>query len=200
MRSLTRDGAANAGNGELLDRFSHALKMPEWQTSGGFAESLDLARTIGTGSAVGQLLRWDGNPALKSMALHEFAADHPAEILQALQSESAVDPATRANLMARLDPAVPEQLAAIDQYLRDPLRTGEDASVFLKSFPLRSATTGNRLYSPAPAPYQMEQITAGDQAALSLVDKWVSDPALETMRPDLLALRQRLGEWVEQGK
>ncbi|MES2476478.1 MAG: hypothetical protein V4640_11915 [Verrucomicrobiota bacterium] len=200
LRSLTRDQATNSSTAELLDRFSHALAKPEWQASGGFAESLDLARTIGTSPAATKLLRWNGNPALKSMALHEFAADHPAEMLQALEEDPAVAPVVRANLMARLDPAEPAQLTAIDRYLRDPQLDTEDASVFLKSFPLRSATTGNRLYSPAPSPYEMERIAAGDSAALSLVTGWAADPALESLRPELLALQTRLAEWVEQAK
>ncbi|MES2661258.1 MAG: hypothetical protein V4689_21745 [Verrucomicrobiota bacterium] len=198
LRSLTRDGSGSSG--ELPARFQYLLEKQEWQTSGGFAETLDLARTIGTRDAAARLLRWTGNPELKSMALHEFAADHPAEMLESLRLEAAVDPLVRANLMARLDPQNPEQLAALDEYLRDPARTAEDASVFLKSFPLRSATTGHRLYSDSPAPYQMDRIAAGDRAALALVDGWAADPALEAMRADLLALRKRLGEWVEQAK
>jgi hypothetical protein len=200
LRSLTRFDGINAADGELLARFSHALDQPHWQTSAGFAESLDLARTIATAPAAAELLRWDGNPALKSMALHEFAADHPAEMLLALEAESAVEPLTRANLMARLDPAEPTQLTAIDAYLRDPQLNSEDAAVFLNSFPLRSATTGNRLYSPSPAPYEGDRIAAGDQAALDVVVRWAADPTLESMRPELLALRTRLATWVEQAK
>ncbi len=200
LRSLTRFDGVNATDGELLARFSHALDQPDWQKSAGFAESLDLARTIGTRPAAAELLRWNGNPALQSMALHEFAADHPAQMAQALEADSTIDPITRANLMARLDPAEPTQLTAIDAYFRDPQRSTADAAVFLKSFPLRSATTGNRLYSPAPAPFERDRIATGDQAALDLVNQWAADPALESLRPDLLALRTRLADWVEQAK
>ncbi len=166
MRSLTRDNITKTPETELLTNLQHLLDTPDWQGSGGFAESLDLARTIGTREAAGTLLAWEGNPELKSMALHEFAADHPREMMAALNSASEVDPLVRANLMARLDPADPDQMTALDGYLKDPARGKDDAAVFLKSFPLRSATTGNRLYARSPAPYHMDQIAAGDRGGI----------------------------------
>jgi hypothetical protein len=102
--------------------------------------------------------------------------------------------------MARLDPQFPDQAAAVDQYLRDPARTDEEAAVFLKAFPLRSATTGTRLYGLPPAPYQRDQIAAGDRAALFLVERWLVDPEFESIRPELTTLQKRLDQWVEQAK
>ena len=134
------------------------------------------------------------------MALHEFAADHPEMMLELLRSETEIPHSLRATLMARMDPQFPNQVVAVDEYLRDPARTNEEATVFLKAFPLRSATTGPRLYGQSPAPYGMDQIAAGDRAALKLVDGWLADPTLEANRPELLALQKRLGEWVEQTK
>lgn len=200
LRAMVRPGPGQAGEVELLARFQNLLDRKDWHASGGFAEALDLARTLGTATAATPLLEWDGNPALKSMALHEFAAEHPAEILESMKSAPQVDSALRADLMARLDPAEADQTEALDEYLRDPQVPASEAAVFLKSFPLRSATTGHRLYGRQPAPYQMERIAAGDQAALALVDGWMENPALEALRPELLALRKRLGEWVAQAR
>ncbi len=200
LRALTREGPAKAGEDELLARFQYLLEKRQWHQAGGFAETLDLARSIGNAEAGAQLLRWSGNPTLKSMALHEFAADHPAAMLESLRMNIPSDPALRANLMARLDPANADQLGALDSYLRDPQRGPEEAAIFLKSFPLRSATTGHRLYASSPAPYQIEGIAAGDRAALNLVKIWAADPALEILRPELLDLEKRLTQWVEQTK
>lgn len=200
LRSLTREGFARASDAELQDRFRYLLEKQEWQASAGFAESLDLARTVGTGNVASGLLRWSGDPELKNMALHEFAADHPREMLDSLRAETGAPPLLRATLMARLDPQFPDQAAAADQYLRDPARTNEEAVVFLQAFPLRSATTGARLYGLPPAPYQRDQIAAGDRAALNLVDGWLADPALESMRPELSTLQKRLDQWVEPEK
>ena len=200
LRSLTREGFARADDGELQQHFRVLLDKREWQSSAGFAESLDLARTVGTGGIASDLLRWNGDAELKSMALHEFAADHPKEMSDSLLADTQTSPSLRATLMARLDPQFPDQAAAVDQYLRDPARTNEEATVFLKAFPLRSATTGARLYGLTPAPYQRDQITAGDRAALDLVKGWLADPALETLRPELTTLQKRLDQWVEVEK
>ncbi len=200
LRSLTRPGPGRADDKELLSRFEQMLDHPEWQGSRGFAEAFDLARLIGTPDAARQLANWQGNHSLKSMAMDEFAAEHPEAMLEILNSNSAVDGLTRANLMARANPENPRQLATVDDYLRDPNRSQEEAAAFLKTFPLRSATTGFRLYGRTPAPYNFEQIKTGDQAAKNQVDAWIADPALVKYRPDLMALQQRLAKWIEQAK
>ena len=46
-------------------------------------------------------------------------------------------------------------------------------AAFLDSFPLCSATTGFRLYGRTPAPYNCEQIKAGDLAVKEQVAPWV---------------------------
>lgn len=200
LRSLTRGGFAGADDGELQQHLRRLLEKQEWQSSAGFAESLDLARTLGTGGIASDLLRWNGNPELKSMALHEFAAEHPKEMSDSLLAHSDIPPLLRATLMARLDPQFADQAAALDHYLHDPTRTTEEAAAFLKAFPLRSATTGARLYGLSPAPYQVDQIAAGDRAALTLANGWIADPTLEALRPELESLQKRLAQWVEQTK
>lgn len=200
LRSLTRPGMGRAKDAELLVRFATMLQRPDWQGERGFAEALDLARLVGSSEAAGQLAAWNGNPALKTMALNEFAADHPEAMLPVLQAAETLDGHTRANLMARADPGDPNQLAAVDAYLRNPDLPAGDAAAFLKSFPLRSATTGYRLYGKTPAPYTREKIAADDRAALERVNQWASDPALETHRTEILALQQRLSQWTRQAE
>ena len=200
LRSLTRQGIARANDSELVSRFGHMLDRPQWDQSRGFAEALDLARVVGSAEAARKLAAWNGNPVLKAMAMDEFAAEHPQAMMEVLDGESSVTGKSRARLMARADPADAGQLAAVDNYLRSPDRTDEEAAVFLKLFPLRSATTGFRLYGTPPSPYTFEQIKAGDQVALDRVDAWAGDPALGKYRPHLAALQQRLAEWVGQAE
>ncbi len=195
LRSLTREGKGRAANEELTAYFGQMLERREWGNSAGFAEALDLARVIGSSVAARQLAEWEGNPALRSMALDEFAAEHP-EV--ALEMKDAVDGIARANLMARVHPDDPAQMAAVDAYLRSPGLTAEEADSFLKSFPLRSATTGYRLYGKTPAPYSYDKVVAGDRAALERVDQWVNDPALAKYRTNLMSLQQRLTTWTQQ--
>lgn len=200
LRSLTRKGLARASDEELLTHFKTLLGRSEWHHSGGFGEAFDLPRLLGTASAAEALARWEGNPKLRNRALDEFAADHPAAGVALVQADTPLESAARATLMARADPADAAQLAAVDQYLRDSSRPPEEITAFLKSFPLRSATTGYRLYGKHPAPYTFESIAAGDRAALQQVARWLEDPVLETHRDELSSLKERLEEWVNQAR
>ena len=200
LKSLTREGIARADDSTLLERFDQMLGHTDWQRSHGFAEAFDLARFIGTQEAARRLVTWQGNPELKSMAMDEFAADHPEAIMEILAGDSPVVDTPRASIMARADPSQNTQLDSVDDYLRRPDLTPAEATTFLKSFPLRSATTGYRLYGETPAPYTFEQIKAGDLAAAQLVETWIADPALEKLRPELQSLQARLTKWVEQAR
>jgi hypothetical protein len=200
LRCLVRTGPGQASNDELVSHFSRMLAEPAWRKSAGLAEALDLARVIGTAEAAKHLLSWSGEPELKRMAMDEFAAEHPAQMVEALFQAEIADPTMRADLMARIDPLDPIQLGAVDGYLRNPNLSAEESTAFLKMFPLRSATTGNRLYGERPAPYSKEAVAAGDQAALVQVERWLTDPSLEKQRVELKSLHDRLSTWVEQAR
>jgi hypothetical protein len=200
LRSLTRSGRGRADDSELLSHFGKMLDRPEWQRERGFAEALDLARFLGSAAAGARLAEWAGNPALKRRALDEFAADHPEQIPGILEASPTLDGGTRSQLMARADATDPAQLAAVDAYLRDPDLPPEEATALLKSFPLRSATTGFRLYGKTPAPYSRDQIAAGDRAALERVKQWAADPALADYHAEIQSLRQRLEQWTRQAE
>lgn len=198
LRCLVRKGPGQASPAELQGLFSRMLAEPTWRKSVGLAEALDVARVIGTVDAARELLAWPGESGLKRMAMDEFAAEHPAEMIEALTAAGSQDPTTRADLMARIDPSDPEQLEAVDGYLRNPSLTAEESTAFLRMFPLRSTTTGHRLYGGRPAPYSRETVLAGDKAALEQVSRWLADPALEKHQVELQSLQSRLSKWVQQ--
>jgi hypothetical protein len=204
LRSLTRWGAGRAEDGELLGHFDRMLGRDDWQARSGLVEALDLARWIGSPEAVRRLAGWQGHPAVKEMALGEFAADHPAAMMRVLAEGGPLverlDGKSRAQLAARADVADPAQRAAVEGYLRDAAVTAAEVSAFFQVFPLRSATTGYRLYGKTPAPYHREGIAAGDLAALEMAERWAGDPALAAHREEILALRGRLTEWVRQAR
>jgi hypothetical protein len=175
------------------------LGRSEWVGTAGLAEAFDLPRVIGSAAAVRELVAWRGNDRLRDMSLHEFAAEHPAAMIEALSGEANVLPsATRASLMARAQVEDPAQWDAVDAYFRQSGISAEEASAFLRLFPLRSATTGNRLYGTSPAPYSKEQIASGDRAALALADLWLQDSSLAVPRSEIMALRNRLAVWGGQ--
>lgn len=199
LRSLTRQGSG-VSSGELESRFEALLAKPEWQTSRGFAEALDLARFLGTPGAARQITAWNGNHHLKSLAMDEFTAAHPQAMFEVLEEGSSVTGTLRANLMARAHPNDPAQLEQVNRYLQTPGLSDEEAVAFLRSYPLRSATTGHRLYGKLPAPYDFEQIKAGDRAAFQQTERWAADPALEKLRPEIQALQERLAGWIRQAE
>lgn len=198
LRSLTREGMGRADDDELLSRFSGMLERDEWSSSPAFAEAMDLPRLVGSPEAGAKLIQWRGKSSIRMLAMDEFAAAHPAEMLEALGTSEDVSGPARASLMARADPADAAQIAAVDTYLRSPELSEDDAIAFLRIFPLRSATTGFRLYAGNPAPYTFDQIKAGDQAAHDQVLRWQSDPELQKYQPQLNALAKRLADWIEQ--
>ncbi len=200
LRSLTQPGLGRAKDSELIARFGQLLSRQDWQESPAFAEAFDLPRYIGSTEAMKQLANWQGDPTLRAMALDEFAADHPESITETLAAAEGLDEGTRATLMARTNPDDPHQSNAVDDYLRSPDRSPEEVEAFLKIFPLRSATTGFRLYGETPAPYDFEQIKTTDLAARDLVNTWATDPSLEKYRPQILTLQRRLTKWIEEAK
>jgi hypothetical protein len=197
LRSLTREGT-EATDAELSALFGKMLGRSEWGSSAGFAEAFDLVRWVGSPEIASQLVSWNGNPALKSMAMDEFAAEHPGVMLEVLAAGNSLTGIACANLMARADPVDPKQMAIVDAYLRSQDRSPEEAAAFLQAFPLRSATTGYRLYGETPAPYRYAQIVAGDRAAYEQVRQWANDPLLEKFRTDLNVLQNRLATWIEE--
>lgn len=200
LRSLTREGMGRADDSELISRFGNMLARSDWQRERGFAEAFDMARFLGSSEAARSLADWPGNPKLKAMALHEFAAEHPDKIIPIAASGAGIDPAHRAYLMARAQPSDPGQAAAVETYLHDPNTTAGEAARFLKAYPFRGATTGYRLYGRTPAPFSKSKITADDRAAFEQAGRWLNDPALQANRTEILALQSRLAEWIEQGK
>lgn len=200
LRPLARKDLGVARDGELLVRMDRMLGEPMWQRSPGLAEALDVARVIGSSEAARHLLAWSGDAGLKQMALDEFAAEHPAETLEALAADQELAEKSRAELMARADPRDPVQRDSVNAYLRKESLSAEEATAFLRAFPLRSASTGNRLYGELPSPYRLEDVATGDQAALHQVELWSVDPALRAYLPEIQALQGRLHGWVEQAR
>jgi hypothetical protein len=199
LRGLTRPGLGRASDTELHALLNHLLSQPSWNRSPGLAEAMDLPRFLGTADAARSLVLWQGDRRLRNMALHEFAADHPQAVLEAAASEAiSLASEERASLMARAEVEEPRQRELVDGYLRRQDVSDAEIAEFLRLFPLRSATTGYRLYGNQPTPYQADQIAAGDRAALALADHWLGDAGLSARHHEVLALKNRLATWVEQ--
>ncbi len=209
MRALVMEQPWRAGDDELHAHLANLLAKNDWQEerSEGFAEAMDLVREIGTAQAFQSLAEWvDGSPPFKevgAMSLHEFAAEYPDKMSARIEADPSLlasDPGLRAGLMARIDPVDSKQLGVLESYLSRGQVSLAEKRDFLRLFPLRSATTGFRLYAGTPAPYDLDQVKASDLAAASAVEAWLARADLHPLNPELLALQKRLDRWRKQAE
>jgi hypothetical protein len=205
LKPLLLGGPWQAPAGELEAHFTRLLENPEWQDKTGLAEALDLSRIAASPGSTQVLARWvDRSPPAKEagvMALHETAANHPSLVIGLVAEDPQLfqdQPELRAGLLARAAASDPQQTERLGDYLKDPSVSLAEKQHFLGLFPLRSASTGFRLYGSPPAPYDAASVKADDKAALGIVNQWKADPAMSELRNDFAGLEQRLLAWVGQ--
>lgn len=205
LKPLLLGGPWRAPDAELAGHFNKLLENPAWQDKVGLAEALDLSRVAATPATTAVVARWvDRSPrALEAgeMALHETAAAEPSLIVGLVSEDPQLfqdQPELRAGLLARAAVSDPEQSAILETYLKDPAVSIGEKQQFLGLFPLRSASTGYRLYGSPPSPYSADAVRADDRAALEITGRWQADPALSALHADLAALQTRLAVWVKQ--
>lgn len=205
LKPLLLGGPWLAPAAELEGHFSKLLENPAWQDKAGLAEALDLSRVAATPATTAVLARWvDRCPVAieaGAMALHETAAAEPALVVGMVAKDPKLfqaRPELRASLLARASASDPEQTAGLETYLKNPEVPIDEKKQFLNLFPLRSTSTGYRLYGSPPSPYVAEAVRADDRAALEAVARWMNDPSLSALEADLAGSRQRIAAWVKQ--
>lgn len=205
LKPLLLGGPWQAPDGELEAHLTRLLENPAWQDQVGLAEALDLPRVAASHGSAEILARWvDRSPPAKAageMALHETAATNPSLVIELVAGDRQLfhdEPDLRAGLLARATASDPAQTASLGDYLKDPAVSLDEKQRFLSLFPLRSASTGFRLYGSPPAPYDAASVKADDKAALEVVKQWKRDPALSSLQGDLATLEERLQAWVAQ--
>jgi hypothetical protein len=205
LKPLLLGGPWQAPATELEGYFAKLLENPAWQDKVGLAEALDVSRVAALPGTTTTLARWvDRSPPAAEagiMALHETAAAHPGLMVDLIVNDSTSfdsSPALRASLLSRAAVSDPKQAAGIESYLRDPAVPVSEKQQFLELFPLRSASTGYRLYGNPPSPFSDAAVRADDRAALEAAGRWRSDPALVELGPEIQGLERRLQGWIRQ--
>jgi len=205
LKPLLMEGPWRASDEELQAHFTKLLSTPEWQTREGFVEALDLARVVSSPGTAEILARWmDASPpalVAGEMAIHETAAKSPGVLVDILAKDSSLfadQPELRAGLMARATISDESQAGSVEGYLKDPSVPLAEKQQFLDLYPLRSATTGYRLYGKSPKPFDRGQVAADDRAALAAVNRWKADPAMAELLPSMNSLEDRLSAWTKQ--
>ena len=175
--------------------------------SGGFVESMDFAVAIGGADGwsilTAVLARGDGLRRVALAALDAWTIqDRSTAITQLVQSgptSSPVDSQTRAALLARADVRDTTQKDHIRDYLLSPRAGREEKAEFLRQFPNQNMILGHRLVTTT-RPTSWKGGAELDAVALRFVDDLIRSGAVQGLRVELEASRERLQRFVESAR
>jgi len=188
------------------------LQRADWKAkpSGGYLEAFDIATETDNPVTWKRLLgltadaeAYEGTQAAAGLAAHTLAVRSPEfrQLIAKRDTSTTVSPIIRGQLMARLDPRVPEELEALNAFVRDPAMTAEEAQAFAANFPSQRDLVGFRLVTDAGDQTRTVQDSAHlDIAAHQTLDSWPPEtlaPSLVSSMPDL---RSRLTQHAKLAK
>jgi hypothetical protein len=175
--------------------------------SGGFVESMDFAVAIGGADGwsilTGVLARGDGLRRVALAALDAWTIQDRSmaitQLVQPGQTPSPVDAQTRAALLARADVGDTTQKDHVRDYLLSPRIGREEKAEFLRQFPNQNMILGHRLVTTT-RPTSWKGGAELDAVALRFVDDLIRAGAVQDIRVDLAASRERLQRFVESAQ
>jgi hypothetical protein len=175
--------------------------------SGGFVESMDFAVAIGGSDGwsilTGVLARGDGLRRVALAALDAWTIQDRStaitQLVQSGQTSSPVDSQTRAALLARADVRDTTQKDHIRDYLLSPRAGREEKAEFLRQFPNQNMILGHRLVTTT-RPTSWKGGAELDAVALRFVDDLIRSGAVQGLRVELEASRERLQRFVESAR
>ena len=187
----------------LESSFRALLEQPEWMAEPGpaVAEAMDLAVYLGESDLVPSLagLRAPGQPEVLrhagDLALERLITEGqlPAvrELLESPEGRS-LPPRARAGYVARLDPVDEAGRSLLGDYLADPRTSPVEVADFLAYFPNLNRSLSYNLFSRGISATSPADGTGRLQRALSAVEFWQQDPALQPYGEMLESARKRL--------
>ena len=175
--------------------------------SGGFVESMDFAVAIGGPDGwsilTGVLARGDGLRRVALAALDAWTIQDRStaitQLVQSGQTSSPVDSQTRAALLARADVRDTTQKDHVRDYLLSPRAGREEKAEFLRQFPNQNMILGHRLVTTT-RPTSWKGGAELDAVALRFVDDLIRSGAVQGLRVELEASRERLQRFVESAR
>ncbi len=166
----------------------------------GWVEALDV---IAAGGAVeflpkvSRLAQRDQARATQQAAhavLEGLVCAAPRQVLEALNLDTSLfaqSSGLRAAICARADVRVPEQLRALEVYLRRADVLPGERAQFTAQFPHHRASAMPRLLTAMPA-QTPEDIAAQDAATVEQIDRWLTDAHFDAWRAAFEKIRARL--------
>ena len=193
---------------ELADAFRQMLAREEWsaQPTRGFLEAFDIAVVAGAVGQVVPLLQdqpvGTPEPPLSRaafVALDRIMLREPEAVVKHVEGNSSAmkkTPLHRASLMARLDPGVVSQNRALENYILRADHAPGEMEYFSEIFPNPNRFHSQRLVTSHEEKGSMEDQDALDRATLAVLDRWLADDRFAEKKPVILAIRERLANFL----
>ncbi|MDZ4289938.1 MAG: hypothetical protein U0984_18375 [Prosthecobacter sp.] len=188
------------------------LQRADWKArpSGGYLEAFDVATETENPEIWRQLLAltadttaFDGTQKGAALAAHTLAVRSPEFRALITKRDAALpmNPIIRGQLMARLDPRVPEELAALNAFVTDPAMTQEEAQAFAANFPSQRDLVGFRLVSDSLSKVRpIEEAAKLDIAANEFGRQLNSAVVTPQLRPLLTNFSKRLLQYADSAQ
>lgn len=141
---------------------------------------------------VGSGLGWGSLLSLDRMILNR--PEQFGRMLLESEGLTSVPGGTRAQLLSRLDPRRPEQLALLEQYISSPAYEEAEMKRFMETFPNHNLAVAPSLVSAMRKEFRdIEESARVDLDALSKVGRWLREVDLsEGARAQIGTLQNRL--------
>ena len=176
------------------------LQRADWkkQPTGGYLEAFDIATQTENTVTWKRVLAltsdhdaFEGTQAAAGLAAHTLAVRSPEfrQLIARRDESTVMSPIMRGQLMARLDPRIPEELAALNTFVTDPAMTQEEAQAFAANFPSQRDLVGFRLVSDTENNVRAIKDSAQlDMVAYETLKLWPQETlsdSLASLMPDL---------------
>ena len=171
----------------------------------GFLESFDIAVYLGGADHISTLAGLAGkkdNQAVSQaafLALDRLTINDPTTTLSYLESHPetmASREETRANYFARANVLEVAQRDVLERYLLNPALSPAELNRFAGLYPNANFMVSHNLLTPVVTP-SGQWLQARDAEALRLVREWEGDTRFARLKPQLLAIRQRLESFTK---
>ncbi|GEP44870.1 hypothetical protein [Brevifollis gellanilyticus] len=188
------------------------LQRGDWkaQPTGGYLEAFDIATETENPVSWKRLLgltadaeAYEGTQAAAGLAAHTLAVRSPEfrQLIAKRDPSLSISPIIRGQLMARLDPRVPEELEALNTFVRDPAMTQEEAQAFAANFPSQKDLVGFRLVSASSDHVRtMDEAAQIDIQAEVAVRSWDGSSSARFLTPLLSDMQSRIGVHAAQAR
>ena len=208
LRNLAAGDTSAEARALLAEKTSERLNNQTWQQnpSAGYLEAFDTAVYLESTDLLPpltDLVREQDNPAVAHaafLALDRMVINNPVAMLTAMETDPGLMQGredTRADYFARADVQDAQQRQMLESDLLNPQISPAELGQFAGIFPNANFMISPNLLTGNPTP-DHAALVARDVASLQAIGQWLADPRFAKLQPQLLAMQQRLQQFVQQ--